>query len=103
MALNCDNVLEVHLRTDLRHASPSRLSEAAGLCTSADPEVHLGPLLDNGTQSHLMKRALGEQGSQFVRGFGGVGGLLRYAVDTSQFEVDEDDLDDREWDSDEDI
>ncbi len=43
------------------------------------------------------------QGSQFVRGFGGVGGLLRYAVDTSQFEVDEDDLDDREWDSDEDI
>ena len=50
-----------------------------------------------------MKRALGEQGSQFVRGFGGVGGLLRYAVDTSQFEVDEDDLDDREWDSDEDI
>ena len=44
-----------------------------------------------------------EQGSQFVRGFGGVGGLLRYAVDTSQFEVDEDDLDDREWDSDEDI
>jgi len=43
------------------------------------------------------------QGSQFVRGFGGVGGLLRYAVDTSQFEVDEDDLDDREWNSDEDI
>jgi len=44
-----------------------------------------------------------QEGSQFCRGFGGIGGLLRYAVDLGEFEVDEDNLDDREWDSDEDL
>ena len=43
-----------------------------------------------------------QEGSQFCRGFGGIGGLLRYAVDLSQFEV-QDEEDGPEWDSDEDI
>ncbi|KAJ1974213.1 translation termination factor eRF1 [Dimargaris xerosporica] len=33
------------------------------------------------------------EGAQFVRGFGGIGGLLRYKVDFSQFVFDEDDDD----------
>ena len=33
-----------------------------------------------------------QEGSQFCRGFGGIGGILRYQVDTSQFEVNDDDL-----------
>jgi peptide chain release factor subunit 1 len=28
-----------------------------------------------------------EEGSQFVRGFGGIGGMLRYQVDLAAFEV----------------
>lgn len=43
-----------------------------------------------------------QEGSQFCRGFGGIGGLLRYSVDLSQFEVQEEE-DGPEWDSDEDI
>lgn len=43
-----------------------------------------------------------QEGSQFVRGFGGIGGILRYSVDTTLNEVDSD-LDEREWDSDSDI
>ena len=40
-----------------------------------------------------------QEGSQFCRGFGGVGGILRYAVDLTEFEelnLDDDDG----WDSD---
>lgn len=44
-----------------------------------------------------------QEGSQFCRGFGGVGGLLRYAVDLAEFEPDEEELDNQEWGSDEDI
>jgi peptide chain release factor subunit 1 len=45
-----------------------------------------------------------QEGSQFCRGFGGIGGLLRYAVDPAQFEAALDDLDNGPvWDSDEDI
>ncbi|BDA47758.1 Eukaryotic peptide chain release factor subunit 1-3 [Coccomyxa sp. Obi] len=43
-----------------------------------------------------------QEGSQFCRGFGGIGGLLRYSVDLSQFEAYEEE-DGPEWDSDEDI
>ena len=43
-----------------------------------------------------------QEGSQFCRGFGGIGGLLRYSVDLSQFEA-ADEEDGPEWDSDEDI
>ena len=43
-----------------------------------------------------------QEGSQFCRGFGGIGGLLRYAVDMAEFEEPED-LDGVEWDSDSDI
>ncbi|EIE18244.1 eukaryotic release factor 1 [Coccomyxa subellipsoidea C-169] len=43
-----------------------------------------------------------QEGSQFCRGFGGIGGLLRYSVDLSQFEAYEED-DGPEWNSDEDI
>lgn len=31
-----------------------------------------------------------QEGSQFVRGFGGVGGILRYKVDLQNLNVDED-------------
>uniref|UniRef100_A0A7S0RNG7 eRF1/Pelota-like N-terminal domain-containing protein n=1 Tax=Pyramimonas obovata TaxID=1411642 RepID=A0A7S0RNG7_9CHLO len=34
-----------------------------------------------------------QEGSQFCRGFGGIGGLLRYQVDLRSFEVDEDEDD----------
>eukprot|EP01134_Creolimax_fragrantissima_P005538 CFRG5538T1 len=34
-----------------------------------------------------------QEGSQFVKGFGGIGGLLRYKVDFQEFEIDEDDID----------
>ena len=44
-----------------------------------------------------------QEGSQFCRGFGGIGGLLRYAVDPAQFEAALDDGDGPVWDSDEDI
>ncbi|DBA97473.1 TPA: Eukaryotic peptide chain release factor subunit 1-1 [Trebouxia sp. C0004] len=43
-----------------------------------------------------------QEGSQFCRGFGGIGGLLRYAVDLSEFEVPEDNGEEF-WNSDEDI
>jgi len=43
-----------------------------------------------------------QEGSQFCRGFGGIGGILRYQVDTSQFEVNDDDLN-VDWSSDEDF
>ena len=46
--------------------------------------------------------ALLQEGSQFCRGFGGIGGLLRYSVDLSQFEA-ADEEDGPEWNSDEDI
>ena len=44
-----------------------------------------------------------QEGSQFCRGFGGVGGLLRYAVDPTQFEPEEDGLDEASWGSDSDL
>ena len=44
-----------------------------------------------------------QEGSQFCRGFGGIGGLLRYSVDLTQFEGALDDDDGPVWDSDEDI
>ena len=44
-----------------------------------------------------------QEGSQFCRGFGGIGGLLRYSVDLSQFEGPDDDVEEIEWNSDEDI
>lgn len=31
-----------------------------------------------------------QEGSQFVRGFGGIGGILRYKVDLQNLNVDED-------------
>ena len=41
-----------------------------------------------------------QEGSQFCRGFGGIGGLLRYAVDPTQFEPDEADFEDgKSWNS----
>lgn len=43
-----------------------------------------------------------QEGSQFCRGFGGIGGILRYSVDPTLNEVDSD-LDGVEWDSDSDI
>lgn len=43
-----------------------------------------------------------QEGSQFCRGFGGIGGLLRYAVDPTQFEGADDDGGPG-WDSDEDF
>jgi len=33
-----------------------------------------------------------QEGSQFCKGFGGIGGILRYRVDFQQLEFDEDDL-----------
>ena len=44
-----------------------------------------------------------QEGSQFCRGFGGVGGLLRYAVDPTQFEPEDDGLDEASWGSDSDL
>lgn len=44
-----------------------------------------------------------QEGSQFCRGFGGIGGLLRYAVDPTQFEPDDDGLDEASWGSDSDL
>ena len=43
-----------------------------------------------------------QEGSQFCRGFGGIGGLLRYAVDLTEFEAPEDHGEEF-WNSDEDI
>lgn len=45
-----------------------------------------------------------QEGSQFCRGFGGIGGVLRYSVDTTEFDEpgDHDDSDDG-WDSEEDF
>lgn len=43
-----------------------------------------------------------QEGSQFCRGFGGIGGILRYSVDPTLNEVDSD-LDAVEWDSDSDM
>ena len=44
-----------------------------------------------------------QEGSQFCRGFGGIGGLLRYAIDLSEFQAPESfedfyDDDDDDWD-----
>ncbi|GAB4817778.1 hypothetical protein N2152v2_004824 [Parachlorella kessleri] len=47
-----------------------------------------------------------QEGSQFCKGFGGVGGILRYSVDTAEFDEPDDDMDgdsDGLWTSDEDI
>merc|ERR1712113_497288 len=35
-----------------------------------------------------------QEGSQFVKGFGGVGGILRYKVDFMEHDYDDDDVDD---------
>lgn len=35
-----------------------------------------------------------QEGSQFVRGFGGIGGILRYQVDFLSMEVEEEEQDD---------
>ena len=43
-----------------------------------------------------------QEGSQFCRGFGGIGGLLRYSVDLTEFEEPDETQGDF-WDSDEDI
>ena len=39
-----------------------------------------------------------QEGSQFVKGFGGIGGILRYQIDFSELEP----VDDGEWGGDED-
>jgi len=39
-----------------------------------------------------------QEGAQFVRGFGGIGGILRYAVNFANFEVEEFDDDDFDLD-----
>lgn len=44
-----------------------------------------------------------QEGSQFCRGFGGIGGLLRYKVDFQEMDYDLDDLDFYDADDDEDI
>jgi len=45
-----------------------------------------------------------QEGSQFCRGFGGIGGVLRYQVDTSTFDEEQyeqwEDSDSDSWDSD---
>ena len=40
-----------------------------------------------------------EEGSQFCKGFGGIGALLRYVVDVTEFEAPDDDYGDM-WDED---
>jgi len=42
-----------------------------------------------------------QEGAQFVKGFGGIGGMLRYKVDMTNLTVEEDD--DEFYDSDEDV
>ena len=44
-----------------------------------------------------------EEGHQFVRGFGGIGGVLRYQVDFGVLDDMEDLDDDDEWDLEEDF
>jgi len=50
-----------------------------------------------------------QEGSQFCRGFGGIGGILRYQVNTAEFDDEfggpdwDDDDDDGNWSSDPDI
>ena len=39
-----------------------------------------------------------QEGAQFVRGFGGIGGILRYAMDFSNFEVESFESDDFDLD-----
>ncbi len=39
-----------------------------------------------------------QEGSQFCRGFGGIGGILRYSVDVTEFEVAEE-IDRDGWNS----
>ncbi|KXZ45035.1 hypothetical protein GPECTOR_59g643 [Gonium pectorale] len=41
-----------------------------------------------------------QEGSQFCRGFGGIGGILRYQVNLAELDVDEDDLNDALWSDD---
>ena len=42
-----------------------------------------------------------QEGSQFCRGFGGIGGILRYQVDLREFDADGEDVDGGElYDSD---
>ncbi len=43
-----------------------------------------------------------QEGSQFCRGFGGIGGLLRYQVDINQLHGEDFESDEDEYDSDED-
>ena len=44
-----------------------------------------------------------QEGSQFCRGFGGIGGILRYSVDLTEFEEAGVDVDSDAWDSEEDF
>ncbi|PNW74143.1 hypothetical protein CHLRE_13g587050v5 [Chlamydomonas reinhardtii] len=41
-----------------------------------------------------------QEGSQFCRGFGGIGGILRYQVNLAELDVDEDDAGDALWSDD---
>lgn len=42
-----------------------------------------------------------QEGSQFCRGFGGIGGILRYQVNTAEFEEPEDGGNSDLWSDDE--
>jgi peptide chain release factor subunit 1 len=44
-----------------------------------------------------------QEGAQFVKGFGGIGGLLRYKVDLQTLQTVDDDDEDEFYDDDDDI
>jgi peptide chain release factor subunit 1 len=75
----------------ITNKSQARLQHALLLCSATACPMQ-----------RLTRIVHAQEGSQFCRGFGGIGGLLRYSVDLSQFEA-ADEEDGPEWDSDEDI
>lgn len=44
-----------------------------------------------------------QEGAQFVKGFGGIGGLLRYKLDLQSLQTVDDDEEDEFYDGDEDL
>ena len=81
-------------------------ARARGLCTGVDLEVQEQmPLLEwfaneykkfGCTLEFVTNKS--QEGSQFCKGFGGIGGLLRYQVDMRQFdEFEEVDVDDDDF------
>jgi len=92
-------VESVHILNEKQEKSPDSFKDkATGSDLTVVDKVSLVEWLANnfknfGTQLNFVTNK-SQEGSQFCKGFGGIGGLLRYPVDFDHIELEDDDDDD---------